>query len=218
MQKVKSFQHNSTTINVLISTECHNITIELIRDGKHNSARMAFGATSTEPDSKAIAEMRKAGVDPTTRRVLPTIPPVGLPAEIAVQIDQISKDADAAEKLASDTKAQQLAGIDGLAELKAAISDHEREYLEFNRMMEDGDNDGARPPRAAKGDVKALRARYPRAAAYLMAESWSYASHYAKSAAGNKAMQRILNGEGHELVIHDMELAWTNHCNEHVWD
>lgn len=106
----------------------------------------------------------------------------------------------------------------GIDELRAAIADTERYHEQFERMMEDENNDGARPPKPIRGDVDSLRTKYPAAAAYLKAESWSYADHYAKSAAGRKAMERIEAGVDHAQVIVDMEAEWSDHCNKHIWD
>lgn len=110
------------------------------------------------------------------------------------------------------------AACPGIDELRAAHEDIDRYHRDFERMMEDESNDGANPPRAIKGDIDALRIQYPVAAAYLTAESWSYASHYAKSGAGERAMKRIIAGENHTVVLADMEKEWSDHCNKHIWD
>lgn len=115
-------------------------------------------------------------------------------------------------------EAKLLFAVPGLNELRAAYADVNRYHEQFERMMEDEGNDGARPPKPISGDVDALRAQYPAAAAYLKAESWSYADHYAKATAGKKAMERIVNGDPHVAVVTDMEAEWSNHCNAHIWD
>ena len=110
------------------------------------------------------------------------------------------------------------ANVPGLAALTAAINDEYRYHEEFERMMEDENNDGARPPRKPAISSDDLRPQYPVAAAYLKAESWKYADHYAKSAAGQKAMERIASGEDYTQALNDMEAEWSAHCNAHVWD
>lgn len=110
------------------------------------------------------------------------------------------------------------AAVPGLDTLKAAIADHNRYHREFTAMMEDGGNDGARPPKKATADLDALRREYPRAAAYLKAEAWQDASHYAKSGAGRRAKARIVAGDDIDQVLADMEREWSEHCTEHAWD
>ena len=60
--------------------------------------------------------------------------------------------------------------------------------------------------------------KYPKAAAMLQAEAYSRASNVAKSAAGRKARERIIDGEDYKTVIAEMEEEWTKYCDEHVWD
>lgn len=108
--------------------------------------------------------------------------------------------------------------IPGLAELRAAVEDEERYHDEFERMMEDEGNDGARPPKPIKIESATVRAQYPIAAAYIKAEAWEQASHYAKSAAGKRAKQRLEAGEPYQQVIAEMDAEWTQHVNAHAWD
>lgn len=61
-----------------------------------------------------------------------------------------------------------------------------------------------------------LKKQYPIAAAYLKAESWASSNHWAKWAAGNRALEKIINGEDHEVVIAEMEKEWGNYCMEYV--
>ena len=110
------------------------------------------------------------------------------------------------------------ANIPGLEELRASYDDIDRYSREFNRMMADEMNDGARPPKPPRKDQAELTEKYPVAAAYLKAESWSMASHYAKSSAGSRAMKRIENGEDSRLAIAAMESEWSAHVEAHAWD
>jgi hypothetical protein len=127
----------------------------------------------------------------------------GLEAEIKRVEDQLAASAKA--------KTERINAIPGLRELKDARDDQDRYDSEFSRMMNDQNNDGARPPRGPKASVKELAAKYPRAAAYLRAESFSHASNDVKASAGIEAMRRIENGEDHEVVLKEME-NW-NHGN-----
>lgn len=66
--------------------------------------------------------------------------------------------------------------------------------------------------------ITELYEKYPKAAAMLQAEAYSSASNVAKSSAGRKARERIIDGEDYTQVIADMEKEWTDYCDEHVWD
>lgn len=122
-----------------------------------------------------------------------------------------------AKEDAYQAKENAIAGIEGLAELKKAINAEYAYYREFNRRMEDEalSSFAPAPPKVKAADLKA---KYPRAAAYLKAENWTMAGHYAKGAAGQKAVSRILSGEDYIKVIADMEAEWSDYCNEHIWD
>jgi len=106
----------------------------------------------------------------------------------------------------------------GIDKLRASIADEDRYLNQLNNMMDDENNDGARPPKPIKIHSDELMKQYPAAASYIKAENWSHASHYAKSAAGEKAMKSIEKGEDHIRVIKDMEAEWSAHCSEHIWD
>lgn len=67
-------------------------------------------------------------------------------------------------------------------------------------------------------DMDALHKAYPRAAAYLEAESMANASHYAKAAAGQRALERIINGEDAAAALSDARAEWGAHAAEHMWD
>ena len=105
--------------------------------------------------------------------------------------------------------------IEGLNELRSAIDEWDEYREEFSRAMERGDGVF---PAMPKSDTKELRARYPRANAYLLAESFENAAHDQKSSAGRKALERIINGEDPETVIADMETEWHNAAISHIWD
>lgn len=82
----------------------------------------------------------------------------------------------------------------GISALRAAQYDEERYSHQFNRMMEDEGNDGARPPAPVKADLNNLVKQYPRAAIYLKAESYAAASNHHKSSAGTNAMRLLETG------------------------
>lgn len=108
--------------------------------------------------------------------------------------------------------------IEGLKELYEAIS-AARDYTEaFKRMMDDESNDGVFPPVKPAVSPAEISAKYPRAAAYVKAETWSYAANYVKADAGRKALEAIINGAEPEATIKEMEAEWTAYCLEHIWD
>jgi hypothetical protein len=86
------------------------------------------------------------------------------------------------------------AAIPGLAALEAAIAAEDGYLDSFNRMMDDEQNDGVNPPRRPAQSSDDLRKQYPRAALYLKAQSYSFASNDRKSTAGEKAVSLLLAG------------------------
>ena len=127
-----------------------------------------------------------------------------------------------AQKAANEAQIQaRLAKIDAIEGLKE-LQRYEDEWANyqdaFGQMMDDENNDGARPPKCPQHTVMELAARYPRAAAYLTAQHWYGAAHHVKSSAGSKARGRIINGEDYKQVIADMKAEWSAYCDEHMWD
>ena len=122
------------------------------------------------------------------------------------------------EERARKEREEKISAIPGLKELEAAIKEHEDYKSAFYRMMDDEYNDGANPPAMPKSNIDDLSSKYPRAAAYIKAVAYSYASHYAKSAAGRKAVERIINGEDHEKVLAEMEAEWLAYCENSIWN
>lgn len=107
--------------------------------------------------------------------------------------------------------------IPGLCEIKSALADLMNWQLEFNASFdgEGGGGVGVRPK--PKYDMDALYAKYPRAKAYLDAQDFAASENYAKSAAGQKALEAIINGDDYELAISAMEAAWKDHVADHLW-
>ena len=128
-----------------------------------------------------------------------------LPQEVAEEaISQLDAIAEAAANNLKNA-------IPGLDELQEAIANNESEYRRYDRDMERADLDGlVTPPDII--DIEPLKAQYPVAAAYVKAEKYYFSSHYAKSAAGKEAMDRIKNGDNPQVVIAEMEAAWSAHC------
>ncbi len=75
--------------------------------------------------------------------------------------------------------------IEGLAEIRAALKDEKKTVF----------------------DIDELRAKYPRAAAYLEAERWISTTNPVKIRLGSRAMEKILNGEDPDAVLHFMSIG-----------
>lgn len=208
-----SWTSGKTEIRAKVVPDCRQITIWVGR----GHAALPFGRVSHEPRA-TLQALRRAGLDPATRREFPTLPPLALPVEVAAEIDKLSIEWKERNDQDQQERAARLASIEGLQELRTALKDHDRYQEQFVDMMEDELNDGVNPPRHPTANIPELRERYPRAAAYLRAEEWSGAHHYAKATAGKRAMEAILAGEDHGQAIATMETAWSDHVNEHIWD
>jgi hypothetical protein len=216
--RTETYQSGPVSVNVRVSRACRNIEVELVRDGKRlGSSLIAIGSQSRQPRGKALDSLRAKQIDPATRRELLCAIPVCVPVGIAEQIDSLSADEARAEAERIAEHNRKLAAIPGLSVVQAAIAEHERYAYQFERMMEDENNDGVNPPRPAKSDLAALRAQYPRAAAYLAAESMAQAANDRKSGEGHKAMREILDGAGPE-ALEAADLRWSTAASEAVWN
>ena len=83
-----------------------------------------------------------------------------------------------------------VAAIEGLTEIRAAIADCRKA---------EGDDIGDKIHK-----LDELRAKYPRAAAYMEAERWIATENPVKVRLGSRAMEKILDGEDPEAVIQEM--------------
>ena len=103
-------------------------------------------------------------------------------------------------------------------EIEAARADLVNWKLEFDASFdsENGGGVGVRPK--PKYDMDAMYAQYPRAKAYLDAQKFAASENDAKSAAGKKALDAIINGENYEQAIAAMNSDWATHCEAHLWD
>lgn len=108
-----------------------------------------------------------------------------------------------------------ITSIEGLEEIRHAKYQLSEWRKKNNASIDRGDSVYVPRP---KVDVDALEKQYPRAAAYLLAEGYRFSANYNKSAAGEKAMERIINGEDHETVISEMESEWSEYAHQHRFD
>lgn len=189
------------------------MTIHEMHDQKHISySLITIGVNA--------GKIRFAPIDAVGKRFLAAV--IGKnDAAYNAEIESIREELKA-EKAAEEARVQErrakIEAIEGLKDLERCKEAWDSYHRAFDRMMSDQDNDGAHPPKRPAQTVEELVAKYPRASAYLTAQSWSGASHYAKSAAGRKALERIINGEDHEQVIAEMKAEWSAYCDEHAWD
>jgi len=101
----------------------------------------------------------------------------------------------AAEAEAERAEAERMAkNVPGLDELQAAIDAEGQYRREFNRMMDDENNDGVNPPKYPSASSAELAKQFPRAAVYVRAEGYSMANHWAKAKAGEEAREIIASG------------------------
>jgi hypothetical protein len=120
-------------------------------------------------------------------------------------------------KAEEEQRKANIEAIEGLRELQQAINDKLNYRYEWNRRMEDEALSSIMPEKPAVSVVE-LKAKYPRAAAYITAEGWSRSSNSGKRQAGKKALERIIAGENHEQVLADMEAEWSEYVRARMWD
>lgn len=103
----------------------------------------------------------------------------------------------------------------GITELKKAYSEHYYYQEQFQRAMEDEYNDGVNMPRRPTSNIDDLCAKYPRAAMYLKADSYSCAENYNKANAGDRAKALLDRGGS----IEDAQKILDNWLPENAyWD
>lgn len=123
---------------------------------------------------------------------------------------------EAAERAALEERERKIAAIPGLKEIQAAREDVAAWNKEFRESFEDVGGLGVR--KKPEYDFDALFAKYPVAAAYLKALSYSMSTNDAKASAGKAAIDAILSGADSAAAIQEMESAWKNHCMNHMWN
>lgn len=127
------------------------------------------------------------------------------------EIIQYFKDIENTKEL----KNQKIKAIEGLAELQKAINEYENYLCKKENAFENEfassvskSYDGA--------SIKELKAKYPRASAYLLANSWTYSNNYHKSALGQIALDKIIDGNDYNEAISQMESVWTSFCKNNI--
>lgn len=134
--------------------------------------------------------------------------------EHKAEIIDILKQKELAEEQQRLEHRRKIESIEGLVELQTAISDWNKYNNAMSRYI-DRDCIGTAPVKPAV-TVDELTEKYPRAAAYIKADQWSYSSHYYKASCGERAKKAILDGDNYKDVIADMKSAWKKYTEESV--
>lgn len=139
--------------------------------------------------------------------------------EIRARLDEVREYLKAEKEAAETARKERQAKIDaieGLKELQKAISDWNEYHYKFNKCL--ASEFAARFPQKPESDIDELKAQYPRATAYLIAEGWTYSSNHEKSSIGKRALEKIINNENYEETIKKMKEEWSANCDKHMWD
>lgn len=122
-------------------------------------------------------------------------------------------------KATAEDRKRRIDAIEGLKEIRDARYKIERYNAEFRKEMESPEGLIVAPVRP-NVDLNSLNAMYPRAAAYLKAESYSCAANYEKAACGREALEKIIYDENNTFaqIIEEMESKWNDCCMKRMWD
>ena len=101
---------------------------------------------------------------------------------------------------------EKIRNIPGIVDLFAARKEWDT-YFEEMRVFLRSPID-ALPPHMPSTDITALSAQYPQAAAFMDALEFSKDPNEAKSAAGDAALAKILEGADPATAIQEMVVEW----------
>lgn len=188
------YSYTEDNYSVVINTQDNTVTLQS-GDNQSTLPVNAYNVYFPVPEFAAV-NIRNNGFDPKNYCYFGAVIRVGaLPMIKEYLADKKEQD----KKDRTEKAARLESTIPGLAEVRAAIADNDRYREEFHRMMDDGDNDGCCPPAKAV-DLDAVFDQYPLAHLYIKAEGYTYAAHYAKAAAGKKAVALLENGGSAEAA------------------
>ena len=161
-----------------------------------------FIPTDPAAREEVLAEMRKR--KPEIMRYL-------------IEREEAAKKEAEERRVKAEERQAKIDAIEGLAELRAAYADIRSWREEYNENIDKGYS-GVGLRKMPQYDIKGMRARYPRAVNYLLAEGMANAAHYRKSGAGKKALERIINGEDGDQALKDAEAEWNDYIHENIWN
>lgn len=102
--------------------------------------------------------------------------------------------------------------VPGLNELRTAIAHDENQRSLFKRSVYGGSGKLSGDP--SSKTAFSVAKQYPRAAAYIKAESYFYSDNYVKSSFGKEAMNAIASGKSTSSAIKTMERKWEKYAVE----
>lgn len=125
------------------------------------------------------------------------------------------------EKAQDQDREGRINAIEGLSEIRNCRWDWQKYNSESKNIMEYMMETGGASKRTAEKPectVKELMERFPRAAAYLEAESISLKTNFEMSDIGAKALERIIYEDDYKTAIADMKKELDNLKSKHLWD
>lgn len=114
-----------------------------------------------------------------------------------------------------EDRQQKIDQIEGLREIQDALNRMHKWNRDFTRAMQ---NDDGIIPAMPQDNIKAMEAKYPRAAAYLLAEEESYRDNAEFASIGKKALEDIINGVDYNIVLERMAKEQKEIIDQHKWD
>lgn len=172
-----------------------------------------FGGTVTSPSGRTqIITEYKEMTDAQKREMKTALEKAGIKDPVISGKMVLPRSvAQAAINQKSAEKAAYAKNVPGLNELRAAIAHDEKQRSSFSKSVYSGSGRLSGNPSSETASFVAKR--YPRAAAYIKAESYFYASNDVKSSLGREAMNAIANGKSASAAISAMERKWKKYVN-----
>lgn len=124
-----------------------------------------------------------------------------------------------AESAINRRKAEKAAiakNVPGLNELRSAMAYDSEQRSIFNRSVESGS--GILKGNPSSKTASAVEKKYPRASAYLTAESFYHSSNHVKASYGKEAMNKIASGKSATAAIKEMKKKWSNYVKKKAND
>lgn len=125
------------------------------------------------------------------------------------------KEEEVQKKRSYEDRQEKIRAIEGLEEIQNAMREQIRWQRDFEISMSRGD--GILPSKPID-NIDELKRKYPRAAAYLIAERESLKNNFELSAIGKKALEAIINGEDYEAAMNRMMEEQKKFVDCHIWD